>query len=554
MPDTAKHEPSGQPSLAAPPAESEPGRGKTRTIIIRSAWLAAALLAASLTSLYLGQDANWDLQNYHFYNPYAFINDRIDWDIAPAQLQSYHNPLLDLPFYWMVRADIRPQWIAVLLALPAGVAGFFLALSLEQLFSGLALARWRLYAALALLVGITGTAGVPLIGTTTNDWPPAMLIVISVWLLLRASQAEGAKRWWMIAFAGMLSGFAGGLKLTAALYAASLCPALLVTVRPFRFHAIGCAAAFAASATMGFLAASGFWLLRMYDRFGNPVFPYFNDWFRSPWWDLRPLESGYGPHSLTEWFVFPFRLFRYNAGVVGELAFRDWRVPLVFVGAIAVIAMLVLKRVWRTSFDGRLKVSWEWRFIVAFWFLSFLLWAALHSVYRYIIPLELFSGAMVIFLAAIGWPRKARLAVALGLTGLIIAKTVYPGSWRIPFGEHFFAVDAPNLPKDSLVLLLEDAPLAYMIPFLDPSTRFIGATNNFNDPSHDNVLARTVKSAIAQHTGPLFSLQFSKRVADAALRAYGLQRQGDGCTTVNTNMAVTTGSPQLCRLTRAGDR
>ena len=39
-----------------------------------------------------------------------------------------------------------------------------------------------------------------------------------------------------------------------------------------------------------------------------------------------------------------------------------------------------------------------------------------------------------------------------------------------------------------------------------------------------------------------------------ALLAYGLQRQGIGCTTVNTNMAVTTGSPQLCRLTRAGDR
>ena len=46
-------------------------------------------------SIYLGQDTNWDLMNYHLYNPYAYINDRLSLDLAPAGIQTYFNPFLD---------------------------------------------------------------------------------------------------------------------------------------------------------------------------------------------------------------------------------------------------------------------------------------------------------------------------------------------------------------------------------------------------------------------------------------------------------------------------
>jgi hypothetical protein len=31
-----------------------------------------------------GQDANWDMLNYHLYNPYSFLNGRFYKDILPA--------------------------------------------------------------------------------------------------------------------------------------------------------------------------------------------------------------------------------------------------------------------------------------------------------------------------------------------------------------------------------------------------------------------------------------------------------------------------------------
>ena len=47
----------------------------------------------------LGQDLNWDLQNYHIYIPYLLLENRYDFDIMPAQIQTFYTPFLDIPFF-----------------------------------------------------------------------------------------------------------------------------------------------------------------------------------------------------------------------------------------------------------------------------------------------------------------------------------------------------------------------------------------------------------------------------------------------------------------------
>jgi hypothetical protein len=49
----------------------------------RAAWLLPLLFG--LLSLALGQDDNWDLRNYHLYNPFALVNGKIGLDLAPGQ-------------------------------------------------------------------------------------------------------------------------------------------------------------------------------------------------------------------------------------------------------------------------------------------------------------------------------------------------------------------------------------------------------------------------------------------------------------------------------------
>jgi putative flippase GtrA len=60
-----------------------------------------AVVAFGVLSVVLGQDANWDFANYHLYNAYAVIHGRLLTDFAAAGLQTYFNPLLDVPYYLM---------------------------------------------------------------------------------------------------------------------------------------------------------------------------------------------------------------------------------------------------------------------------------------------------------------------------------------------------------------------------------------------------------------------------------------------------------------------
>ena len=103
-----------------------------RARAVVSLWYADALLfvacvsSASAVALWLRQDANWDLQNYHFYDPWAWLNGRIfDWDLAAAQLQTFLNPLADVPFYLLVTAGLDPRVVTFWLALPTGIAAYF---------------------------------------------------------------------------------------------------------------------------------------------------------------------------------------------------------------------------------------------------------------------------------------------------------------------------------------------------------------------------------------------------------------------------------------------
>src|SRR5437667_7075552 len=167
------------PTVAESPRLSAHG-GAQRLLVEAAALIASMLAAGAISAFLLRQDANWDLRNYHFYNAWAYLHGRLGWDLAPAQLQTFLNPLLDLPFYWMVAADWPPRVIAFFMALPAGVGAFFLAKILLLLFGELSIRERWAYAVLAFAIGVTASGPVSLLGSTMNDWPPAALVMIAL--------------------------------------------------------------------------------------------------------------------------------------------------------------------------------------------------------------------------------------------------------------------------------------------------------------------------------------------------------------------------------------
>ncbi|TMH63923.1 MAG: hypothetical protein E6H55_04885 [Betaproteobacteria bacterium] len=167
-----------------------------RTMGADAVLLVAFIAAAGAGSLLLGQDVNWDLQNYHYYNPWAWWHGRIfNQDLAAAQIQTFLNPLLDLPFYWMVTAEWSPRVIAFVLAIPAAIAAFFLCKLLLLMFGDLPRGQRVVAIASSLAIGVTSAMAIGELGSTLNEWPLAALLMLALWLIARELKRAETGPW-----------------------------------------------------------------------------------------------------------------------------------------------------------------------------------------------------------------------------------------------------------------------------------------------------------------------------------------------------------------------
>jgi len=502
---------------------------------------AACVLGAGLRSILLGKDANWDLKNYHWYNAWAWLHGRHAIDVAPAQLQSWHNPLADLPFHGLVHAVSDPRWVAFWMALPTAVAAFFLLRILALLFPfDRARANGVLWIGAAAVIGVTGAAGAATWGTTMNEWPPAALLMAALWLAVRATVAgEGAERR-SFAAAGFLVGCAVGVKLTYAVFAFGfLAGCLAFGPARERLTRVLLAGALAAA---GFLATYGWWGWILWSEYGNPFFPYFNGIFRSPWWEpIDFFDRNFGPRDWRQWIFFPW-YFAQRSLLVSEVAFRDWRLATLL--ALTIAAWIASRvRNLRENPNAPPPVpepeAAGWWLLGTFTLASYVAWLKLYGIYRYLVPLELVSGALIVGCVMYVFRRgRVRVATVLVLAALLVG-TTRPGSWgRIPFGERYFDISVPAIPADSLVILGYRHPFAYAAPFFTPGVRFVSPVNNFLDLGQKNRLAMTAERLIREHRGPRYYLAYKKRTPhdDRTLAWFGLALDEAACQVVPSSM------------------
>ena len=510
--------------------------------------VALACLVAGLGSVLAGQDANWDLRNYHLYNPWAWLNGRYGFDLAPAQLQTFHNPLLDVPFYAMVAADWPPRAIAFALGVPAGVAAFFLWKIAGLLLAGFEPKLRRLTTAAALAIGLTGANAIALLGLTMNEGPGTALLMAAVWIVLRASASPGTMRAPAPLIAGLLAGLASGLKLTAATFAVGLAVALLLR-RPGK-HAVLEAGLFGLAVLAGLALTGGPWMLLLQEQYGSPLFPYFNEWFGSP---LLPAEAvrdpRFGPRDAWGWLTLPFDLLRPPALLVSEVGFRDARFPVVTLLALAALLLRLVPRGKASGSAARIPLDGPRRVLAAFFVASFAVWAALHTIHRYLLPLELLTGvAIVLLLPALSRPRWYAAAV-VALTLAILVSTRYPNWGRTAFGEHFLAVDRPPIEPGALVVLTADEPMSWVLVRFPTDARHVGIENNLIRSDRDTLLRAKAAAIVASHPGPIYQLTVPHKPAADALASYGLARIDRGCAEVRGNLSRR--PLLLCRLVRA---
>jgi hypothetical protein len=513
-------------------------------------WLFLGLVVAfwSVFVVALGKDTSWDFRNYHWYVPYAFLNGRMGFDVAVAHQATYYNPLLDIPFYWL--ATHTHSWFA--LAVMGAVQGSNIVPLYLLARQTVVLPDYKLAAGALSLMGVTGALTVSLFGTTYYDNVMSVLVLSSLALVVTRRQTLRAGALWRVAaiaaLAGFLTGCAVGLKLPEAPFALGFAAALLAVGGDWKHQGTRLVAG-GFGGLLGVVLFAGFWMLRMEHLTGNPLFPYFNEYFQSqfalptPYRDMRFI-----PTHFWRALFFPV-LFSFDWHVADDLGFQDIRVGAAYLLTIAAAIFSLLGRRSKEPLipaEGALPVF-------AFAAVSYVAWLRMFAIYRYILCLEML--APFIIAAAIGLlplSRRAQL-VGLGITFfaiLLVARSDFIE--REPLGDPYIQVALPPIadPDRTMILMTGDGPLGFLAPSIPHQIPLLRIDGWMLQPRDGTLLTRQMRERVAAQLhskGDLYLIAdaYDMPRAHDALVDYRLAIDWAQCRLFDTNL---TGAYQFCPL------
>jgi hypothetical protein len=499
-------------------------------------FLGAIVLGWAAIVVARGKDISWDFRNYHWYIPYAFLHGRLGFDIAVAHQATYYNPLLDTPFYLL--ATHVQAWLAL------GILGAVQGASVIPLYllcrSLLDIPSRRLVAAILALISMTGSLSLYLAGATYYDNVMSLFVLSGLALIVtrratlrNGSLAEGAV---IAGLGGLVVGSAVGLKLPEAPFALGFAAALAVLPGDWR-HRSSRLVAGGIGGAIGFALFAGFWMAAMAKLTGNPIFPYFNQYFHSPlalaaaYRDLRFI-----PRSLAHQLLFPL-LFSIDWRVADDLPFRDMRVGVAYVLLIATIPMWFATRRRNEALVARDAAL----ALFAFAAVSYIAWLKMFAIYRYILQLELLAPLLICCAIAL-WPlsRRTRIVTAAIILLFVQATTKALEPDRAPATDPYVQATIPPIPHPdhTLILMTGEAPLAYLVPSLPAQIPVLRIDGWLIQPMDGSRLTAETKKRVNAFAGDLFLIADAGEMPRGknAVAAYGLAIREPECRNIVTNL------------------
>jgi hypothetical protein len=148
----------------------------------------------------------------------------------------------------------------------------------------------------------------------------------------------------------------------------------------------------------------------------------------------------------------------------------------------------------------------------------------------------------VVTVGALIWlfdDRRLRIAAAVGVLAIAATTTVYLNWGRLPYGDRYIDVHVPPLPMNSVVLIATWDPVAFFIPYAEPSAQYLGIENNYLEISQNNLLAAKVKRIMRTPGRPKFVLSvdaFDSDKLNRLLGQFGLHLSRLPCQPIRTNL------------------
>jgi hypothetical protein len=466
--------------------------------LAHACWIVPVIFG--IFSLAQRADSNWDLRNYHLYNAFALLNGRLSIDLAPAGMQSYFNPLLDVPYYLMAMHLPAPL-IGFIMGVVHGL-NFVLLLGICRLtLTGLpSSAQYRAPFWLALAGCLTANF-LSAIGNTMGDNTTSLfslgslLIVLTIWPRLQKADPRVLM---VLLAAGFVSGAGAGLKLTNVTYAIALCGGLLFA--PITaFARLRTAFVFGIGVLAGISLTGGFWLFEMWHRYGNPLYPQFSAFFPSPLTSpVSIVDPHWLPQNVWEAIVYPF-VFSLNPFRVGQVRLHQAIWAIAYACFWCWVIVLGLKR---ARGDGAPSLPSRGRYVIAYVVIGYLVWMKIFGIQRYLVSVEV-CLPLILFLMSnqmLGFERTSRTLKRVLVICSIVVIAGGSHSWgHQPWGRKMFSADLPPLkaPHNATVLITAgDPPLAWLAPLFPKDLAFASVLSSFPQarPAFDDKLHALTRS------------------------------------------------------------
>ena len=489
----------------------------------------------------LGPDNYWDLRYYHLYNPWAYLHGRYLYDLGPAQEQGFLNPVADFLLYGLVSSPLNdfPRIVAFIMGAVHGInAALVFAIACHVIRPTDETER-RTLRAVAFLIGVTGAGWISLLGGSSNDLTSALFVLASFYVLLvLAERPFAAGTWRSFAFAGLWIGLGVGLKNTSAIYAPGVGAVLLLVA--LRHRTVAGLLVFGLASAVGFFAVTAHHMLTLWEDFRNPFFPYLNQIFRSPWWEpIAIRDDRFIPATLWDLLAFPFYWVKVHTYVVVEKPFRDWRGAAATIAVVVAVLAFAARRL-RSASPGDPPRTRGFGIVLIFVVVSYFAWALGFAYYRYVVPLEMLSG--VVIMGALLWlfdTSRLRLPIAVTILAVITASTI-PIDWgRRDYDGHYVSVEVPPIPPNAVVLVATWDPAAYFIPYAEPRAQYVSIENNYLQLSQNNILANDVKAAMRAPGRPKIVLnvnEIDRGKWNDLLAQFDLKLSEEPCAPIRSNL------------------
>jgi hypothetical protein len=333
----------------------------------------------------------------------------------------------------------------------------------------------------AVILSILSPYWLAEIGTTLSSWVSAPLVLAGLFYLLKYQNQGNGKS--DLFLAGVTLGLSFALRLTNVVYVISSLLLLIIFMvgSPISIQQkIKKNLYFFSGLFVGVIPIIPWWVFTYFST-GNPVFPFYNNIFRSTYYPLENFKDARWEWSVSDSFLnIPTGWF---AGTpVAELKSVDIRVSIVFVLYVTLVILFFYKKIFRNTLQNFVEVRFmkskvltqnfdKVQLFFHLWIItSTILWIYLFGYVRYWIAVEILLGLAIVNLifTLIRGNRVSNLATVTVLA--LVVTMLNPPNWTAAssvagigtFERPWDSELTREVSKVSGVLLVEGSPVAFL--------------------------------------------------------------------------------------------